>query len=103
MTTKRVIPRWTKRRDHAPIVLQQRAHDAQYLTRIVEMLERIERQDHVRFFIRARSERTSIRNSTLGRGCTRIREGTLANGGAGRGRGAARRGGGRGRPGAAAE
>src|ERR1700755_2934225 len=43
------------------------------------MLERIERQNHVRFFVRARRERTSIRNPTLGRRCTRIRQRTLTN------------------------
>src|SRR5215212_2389275 len=79
MTAKRVIPRWAKRRDHASIVLQQPAHDPQYLCRIVEMLESIERQDHVCFFIRVRRERTSISDTTLSSRFPRIRKSALAN------------------------
>src|ERR1044072_2129663 len=79
MTPERVIPGWTKRRDHTAIIFQQPSHDPQYLPRIIEMLESVERQDHVRFFIGARRERTSIRNAALSRRRARFRQRALAN------------------------
>src|SRR5205085_1833680 len=75
---ERVIPRRPERRDDRAALLQEAAHDPQHARRVVEVLEGIYGEDHVRALVRLCEEGAAVSDARARRGLPRLLQRLLA-------------------------